>query len=1757
MKTARRVLAIVIALTMSISLLPYIPFSTLATEAISLDQYERENYLQPESLPMDAEPTVILPTDADLTAGVSTVTPLDGNDWLMAEAGTEIDRVGLNDDGLVGYWPFNEGSGSITKDLTGTTPDLTLGSLATFTDSRTSGLRTALDCTTAQNSNSRAYTTNFAVDFGNEFSISLFIKSAPHTNNWLVFMAKGGTVAGDWQLYFYKNMLRFYGAGLKNSSGAANETLTSSKEVADNNWHHIAVTLKDGTLRMYIDGALDASLTDVNGTLSNGERQLNFGSKENGASARACAMDEVRFYTRALDAAEIASLAKDTTDTVWTDGINATVPASVHTNLVNAGLLADPYVSLNDAAAQKESLKTWWMQKSFTYEGNGKNVRLNFEGVCDKATFWLNGVCIGSHQGMFGGPYLDVSDVIRPGKNTLTVRLDPAIFYKDTVVFNCTQGWHYAKLWPLGIWNSVSIEDVAAVQIVDPFIATKDPNTGTMDFTVDLRADAAFSGTLKLKVSPKNFDGDATIYTYAVNSDAATATARLQFDIPDPRLWWPNGYGEQNLYWLEVAFEDAGGNVIDYQKTSFGIRTIEMGPTPAGEAESAYNWTFIINGKSIFMKGTGWCTTDALMRFTKESYDTQLSRAKAQGINFVRAWGGGMPETETFYDLCDEYGLCVYQEWPLHDNSYQRQPTDVLYETVELNTVRLRNRASLIMWGGGNECKDVGFDNEVINTMGKLTLENDGTRPWHRQDPYGDGNAHNYNTYWGGQPLDRYLQLSYTFLSEFGLPSMPNLESITKYADPSELNIWPIEEGSDIWHHTPLFGNSSSSYATGDIAMMSFWADEFVELDSVESLVIGTQLAQTVGIRHQLEKTRTRWPRATGIAYYKLNDVYPGASWSTVDWYGSPKMSYYFLQDAYQSLAAVGIVSNLNNYGKALDIPIWLLDDTDELAESDWTVSARAYNGGLELVKEISFTGNGSIGATKQLGTLSLTAEQTETAPLFIVTDVEKNGSLAARNYIFLNYEQAIGSLFALPVTTLTYTQTGNSVTVTNTGDKPAVAANLLFADSTVVTPNDNFVWLEPDETQVITLDGVGDADVSAAVVGLTAWNAKDDSDAATPTTPTGFAAVDCDRSSITLTWDTADDANCYMIYRDGVLIATVNGKMNTYTDYRLSESTRYTYTICAVNKGGNASETATVQAATTSDITQPTLLSATMPTPDTVVMTFSEPLNETSAETTANYAVSGGATVENATLQAGGTAVTLKLSGATRTDYTVTVSHVTDVHGYAVIPATKFIAYGLVGYWQFESGSETKDTTGNHTDLTIGAGSSIKNSKDGFGTAFSGIQSGTSYAIGQTATAYDGDFSLSLFIQIPSGNTQNWKVFMSKGALAATDWQWYFHSGKVRFYAPGLTMTGNTSDANTLQSTRTIHDGAWHHLALTMSGSTLTMYIDGAVTATGTVTAGAIANGEASLNFGQKEGGSAFLGLLDEARIYNIALTADEIAALNAGAPIPVPTPDRAAFKGASVTLGDDLDMNFAVDIPESVKEDGMKVTFTLDGAELPSVTPSVQDGTGYYLVTAEVPAKDMTAELVARLVSADGNTVYTAKSYSIREYSEAIINGSYQEADKSAAKAMLNYGAMAQLYFGHRVENLANAGYAYTQAELDAASLGTVSGVHADCESTPAAYVGTSLLLKNKLGIRMYFSENLDGSLLYNEARDLYYYEFSGIGADDIATTMRVTLNGITYEVSALSLARQVVNGESYRTDFKNLMKALALYHQESSRL
>ena len=318
------------------------------------------------------------------------------------------------------------------------------------------------------------------------------------------------------------------------------------------------------------------------------------------------------------------------------------VPGSVHRALYDAGFIPFPYDGRNQDIAAEWSEKTYWYQKKFSRPSVGQKETLVFHGICNRCTIWLNGKELGRHEGMFTRIEFPIHDLLQES-NTLLVKLDPAVDWKKTVVPNIFYGPFYTRIPPLGIWRSVEIRSEPSVKVCDPFIATRDAKAGLMDLIVSLAGpQGGWTGKLVGVISPETFQGRTYAFESPITTAAANREVHLQFKIPDPQLWWPVDIGKPDLYRLTLAFLPDRTGAPDVQQVTFGIRTVQMAPVNGESRPRWYNWTFVINGRPLFIKGANWCTPDAMMDFSRSRYERFLTRAARQHIQMLRAWGYAM-----------------------------------------------------------------------------------------------------------------------------------------------------------------------------------------------------------------------------------------------------------------------------------------------------------------------------------------------------------------------------------------------------------------------------------------------------------------------------------------------------------------------------------------------------------------------------------------------------------------------------------------------------------------------------------------------------------------------------------------------------------------------------------------------------------------------------------------------------------------------------------------------------------------------------------------------------------------------------------------------------------------------------------------------------------------------------------------------------------------------------------------------------------
>ncbi|MFW5713411.1 MAG: beta-mannosidase, partial [Brevefilum sp.] len=395
-------------------------------------------------------------------------------------------------------------------------------------------------------------------------------------------------------------------------------------------------------------------------------------------------------------------------------------------------------------------------------------------------------------------------------------------------------------------------------------------------------------------------------------------SATAVIEIPDPMLWWPNGYGEQNLYEARVTLRTEDEVVLDERDFQLGLRTLTLLQETDEFGEC---FTFVVNDVPIFAKGSNWIPTDSFpTRITREQLTQLLGDAARANHNMLRVWGGGFYESEDFYDLCDSLGILVWQDFSFSCSVYPLNDPDFVHniqEEVRDNVSRIRHRASLALWCGNNEMdwgwEEWGWDTEKYQDYreayhiffyetlpGWVERLDPDTPYWYSSPtsgkPFKDansnarGDAHYWEVWHGAKPFSAYREQYPRFMSEFGFQSLPPLKTIATYASEDHWNLTDYM----IEHHQR--SHYASALFMGQMAMHFMMPMDF------PSLVYLTMVLQAEGIRYGVEHWRRNNHRVSGTLYWQLNDCWPVASWSSLDYFGRWKALHYASRKFYTPL---------------------------------------------------------------------------------------------------------------------------------------------------------------------------------------------------------------------------------------------------------------------------------------------------------------------------------------------------------------------------------------------------------------------------------------------------------------------------------------------------------------------------------------------------------------------------------------------------------------------------------------------------------------------------------------------------------------------------------------------------------------------------------------------------------------------------------------------------------------------------------------
>ncbi len=604
-----------------------------------------------------------------------------------------------------------------------------------------------------------------------------------------------------------------------------------------------------------------------------------------------------------------------------TPTMDARVPGSVYDDLLRAGLIADPYYECNSLVCEWVANRFWSYRTIFTPPADcaEKRTRLVFRGIDYHAHIALNGRKIAEHVGMYAPCIVDVTEILRPGEeNFLVVVLENAPDEMGQIGYTSrtfTQKARFGYKWDfgtrlvnLGLYDDVyldicddPLEDVHIRYLGDGILRVTAKNT-------------ALSATLA-------FDGTSV-------ASASSDTGELILTVENPRLWWPNGYGEQPLYDLTLTSSD------DEKTYRIGLRTLEYRQPDCADT-TVLPYIPVINGKEIYIKGVNMTPLDHRYGcVTEERYRRLLELAQSGYVNLIRVWGGGIIEKEDFYNLCDELGILVWQEFIQSSSGIDNIPSKrpeflrLCEQTARAVIPEKRNHTCLTFWSGGNELMDEHgipstYEDENIAMLKTICAElspeilmlptsASGPTEWfdaehseRNQDIHGPWK---YEGVEGQYAL--YNRSTILLHSEFGVDGMSNLDAIRTVLSPENQKVTTMSENL-VWRH---HGEWWDTYAYRERPL-------FGELTELETLVELSQFLQAEGLRYAIEAHRRRSSTASparladgelttypaqgniGAIVWQLNEPWPCVACTCmVDYYVQPKLAFLFYRDAQKPL---------------------------------------------------------------------------------------------------------------------------------------------------------------------------------------------------------------------------------------------------------------------------------------------------------------------------------------------------------------------------------------------------------------------------------------------------------------------------------------------------------------------------------------------------------------------------------------------------------------------------------------------------------------------------------------------------------------------------------------------------------------------------------------------------------------------------------------------------------------------------------------
>lgn len=649
----------------------------------------------------------------------------------------------------------------------------------------------------------------------------------------------------------------------------------------------------------------------------------------------------------------------------------ASVPGCVHTTLLHNGLIPDPFRGQEEDGLQWIGKNSWEYTLSFNAAfdpGAFHRTELVFDGLDTEADIWLNDSLLGRVGNMFRTWRFEVGTILSDQDNRLHIRFYPPDSLQDLRAAQLPfllpekraysrkapfqSGWDWGPTYiTMGIWKEVRLEAWNSIKINNYTIHQQhvDEHKAILGLELEIESEPNTGGRIILQISGQE------ALSVEIPEGTGARILHFPFEINNPRLWWPNGMGEQFLY--DVSLElYADREKVDTKKHRLGLRSIELVREPDSIGASFY---FRVNGKPMYAKGANYIPADHFVhRQHRETTRKLLVDSKEVHMNMIRVWGGGVYPQDDFYELCDSLGLLVWQDFMFACTMY---PFDnVFLDNVRQEAIdqvkRLRKYTSLALWCGNNEV-DEGFHNwgwqkslgwssadsaaiwqgylelfEIL--LPQVVADLDSQRPywpsspstgWGRSESLLHGDVHYWGVWWGEEPFEKYREKVGRFNSEFGFQAMPSMVSLRRFISPEGM----IPGSKELEAH--------QKHPRGTKLIHDYMSRDFPVPEKFDDYVYMSQLVQAYGIGMAIEAQRRSKPHSMGSLYWQLNDSWPVTSWSSIDHFGSWKALHFHLKELYDNiLISIGQAEGRNQlwitsdvhkeFSGELDVEIYRLD---------------------------------------------------------------------------------------------------------------------------------------------------------------------------------------------------------------------------------------------------------------------------------------------------------------------------------------------------------------------------------------------------------------------------------------------------------------------------------------------------------------------------------------------------------------------------------------------------------------------------------------------------------------------------------------------------------------------------------------------------------------------------------------------------------------------------------------------------------------